>query len=174
MSFWRRLFESSPAEAKPHLPLYGAIVSRARDPRWYAQGGVPDTIDGRFDMLALVMTLVLLRLDREGAPLRATAVQLTERFIDDMDGQLRELGIGDVVVGKHMGKMMGALGGRIDAYGEALDKGGDLEAALIRNLYRGEAPSADGLALVAADVRALHRALGGQPVERLIAGELGG
>src|SRR3546814_20179510 len=74
------------------------------------------SVDGRFDMLALVMTLVLLRLDSEGEPLRQAAVDLTERFIDDMDGQLRQIGIGDFVVGKHVGKMMGALGGRMDAY----------------------------------------------------------
>src|SRR3546814_12384851 len=82
------------------LPLYGAVVEYARAPRWYVEGGVEDSVDGRFDMLALVMTLVLLRLDSEGEPLRQAAVDLTERFIDDMDGQLRQIGIGDFVVGK--------------------------------------------------------------------------
>src|SRR3546814_17441032 len=92
-------------------------------------------------MLALVLTLVLLRLDREGEALRQPAVELTERFIDDMDGQIRQLGIGAFVVGKHIGKMMGALGGRLAAYGDALAEGGALEAELVRNLYRG-APAA--------------------------------
>src|SRR3546814_12248968 len=96
------------------LPLYGAVVEYARAPRWYVEGGVEDSVDGRFDMLALVMTLVLLRLDSEGEPLRQAAVDLTERFIDDMDGQLRQIGIGDFVVGENVGKMMGALGGRMD------------------------------------------------------------
>src|SRR3546814_5635926 len=104
------------------LPLYGAVVEYARAPRWYVEGGVEDSVDGRFDMLALVMTLVLLRLDSEGEPLRQAAVDLTERFIDDMDGQLRQSGIGDFVVGKHVGKMMGELGGRMDAYGPAARK----------------------------------------------------
>src|SRR3546814_7309798 len=124
-------------------------------------------------MLALVMTLVLLRLDREGEALRQPAVELTERFIDDMDGQIRQLGIGDFVVGKHIGKMMGALGGRLDAYGEALAEGGDLEAALVRNLYRGAAPSPEALTYVAAEVRRLHDAIGRQPLDSLLEGELG-
>ncbi len=173
MSFWRRLVARSP-KPQPMLPLYGRIVGRARDPRWYADGAVADSLDGRFDMLALVMTLVLLRLDREGEPMRRTAVDLTERFIDDMDGQMRQIGIGDFVVGKHMGKMMGALGGRIDAYGEGLADGGDLEAALVRNLYRGDAPSPEALAFVAAEVHRLRDAIDRQPLDDLVAGELGG
>ena len=157
------------------MPLYAAIVSRARDPLWYAQGRAADTIDGRFDMLALVMVLVLARLDREGEPLRATAVELTECFIADMDGQMRQIGIGDFVVGKHVGKMMGALGGRINAYGDALDQDdGALRQALVRNLYRGEPPPDAALDFVAGEVRRLYQAVGSQPLEGLMAGKLEG
>src|SRR3546814_11260430 len=124
-------------------------------------------------MLALVMTLVLLRLDREGEALRQPAVELTERFIDDMDGQIRQLGIGDFVVGKHIGKMMGALGGRLDAYGEALAEGGDLEAALVRNPYRGAAPSPAALTYVAAEVRRARQSVG-QGRRGSVRGDLGG
>src|SRR3546814_6334049 len=99
---------------------------------------------------------LLLRLDSEGEPLRQAAVDLTERFIDDMDGQLRQISIGDFVVGKHVGKMMGALGGRMDAYGPALAGEGDLDAALVRNLYRGNAPEPSALAFVSSEVRALR------------------
>src|SRR3546814_16143047 len=119
------------------LPLYGAVVEYARAPRWYVEGGVEDSVDGRFDMLALVMTLVLLRLDSEGEPLSQAAVDLTERFIDDMDGKLRQIGIGDFDVGKHVGTMRGALGGRMDAYGPALAGEGTREGARVGNPYRG-------------------------------------
>lgn len=172
MSLWRRLL-ARPAKPQPMLPLYGAVVEHARAPRWYVEGGVEDSVDGRFDMLALVMTLVLLRLDSEGEPLRQAAVDLTERFIDDMDGQLRQIGIGDFVVGKHVGKMMGALGGRMDAYGPALAGEGDLDAALVRNLYRGNAPEPSALAFVSSEVRALDGAIRSQPLDRLLNGELG-
>src|SRR3569832_2215954 len=103
------------------LPVYNAIVTRAREPHWY-EAGVPATVDGRFDMIATVLSFVLLRLADDPAAAEPSA-RLTERFVDDMDGQLRELGIGDIVVGKHIGNMMGMLGGRLGAYRTALAEG---------------------------------------------------
>lgn len=150
--------------------LYQAIVARGRDTHWYTEGAVPDTIDGRFDMIAAIMSLVLMRLEQDEAGVIPSAL-LTEVFIEDMDGQLRELGIGDIVVGKHVGRMMGALGGRTAAYREGFAKG-DLSEALVRNLYRGEAPAPEALAHVIAAITALHEALGKADIESLIAGEL--
>lgn len=173
MSFLQRLFTRRP-KVPVTQQLYAAIVNRARDPRWYESGGVEDSLDGRFDMLALVMSLVLIRLEREGEPLRQSAVELTECFIDDMDAQMREIGIGDLVVGKHVGKMMGALGGRIDAYGDALAGKADLALALVRNLYRGEEPGPDALAFATGEMLRLNAALAGQSADQLLRGELGG
>lgn len=155
------------------LPLYNAVVLRAREPHWYLDGAVPDTVDGRFDMIAAVLSLVLIRLEAEpdGA---APAARITERFVTDMDGQLRELGIGDIVVGKHIGRMMAMLGGRLTAYREGLagDDAG-FDAALVRNLYRGEAP-ADPQAVphVRDSLRTLHERLADVPLARLTLGEL--
>ena len=157
------------------LPLYEAVVARARQPFWYLDGAVPDTVDGRFDMIAAVLSVVLIRLehDDDGADL---AARVTERFVDDMDGQLREIGIGDIVVGKHIGRMMGMLGGRLGAYRKALatpEAGGEpLAAALERNLYRGAAPDEAAVARVADTLGALHRALAALPVGALAAGTL--
>jgi len=152
------------------LPLYNAVVARGRAEHWYVAGAVPDTVDGRFDMIAAVLTMVLLRLERdpEAAALQA---HLTERFVDDMDGQLRQMGIGDIIVGKHIGKMMSMLGGRLGAYRDAL-AAGNLAPALIRNLYRGDAPSPDTVAHVADSLAALHAALATTPLDHLTAGEL--
>src|SRR3546814_18976680 len=90
MSILRRLFSNDdPRDAL--RPLYSAIVARGREPHWYAQGGVADTLDGRFDMITAILCLVLLRL--EGAPeTKQQSVWLTELFVDDMDGQLRQSG----------------------------------------------------------------------------------
>src|SRR3546814_19702007 len=112
MSILRRLFSNDdPRDAL--RPLYSAIVARGREPHWYAQGGVADTLDGRFDMITAILCLVLLRL--EGAPeTKQQSVWLTELFVDDMDGQLRQIGIGDMIVGKHIGRVMSALGGRAE------------------------------------------------------------
>lgn len=115
--------------------LYAAIVAEARDPAWYRAYGVADTVDGRFDMLALVLALVMLRLEREGQS-RET-LRLTEAFVADMEGQLREQGIGDPTVGRRVTALTAALGGRVGAY-----RTGDRRAALRRNLYRGGADEA--------------------------------
>ncbi|WP_249340607.1 ubiquinol-cytochrome C chaperone family protein [Sphingomonas sp. 2SG] len=167
MGWWGRLFGERREEA---LPLYNAVVTRGRAEHWYLAGGVPDTVDGRFDMIAAVLAMVLLRLERELAA-AALSAHLTERFVDDMDGQLRQMGIGDIVVGKHIGKMMSMLGGRIGAYRDGLASG-DLGPALVRNLYRGVAPAPQALAAVAADLIALHDALATAPLDRLVAGDL--
>ena len=134
-----RIFRRKADDAAPLLPLYEQVVARARQPHWYEDGAVPDTMDGRFDMIATLLSVVLLRLER-GDEARQESVWLTELFVTDMDGQLRQMGIGDVSVGKHMGKMMSALGGRLGAYRGKLDDDTALNAAIRRNVYR-EAPA---------------------------------
>ncbi|WP_044336667.1 ubiquinol-cytochrome C chaperone family protein [Sphingomonas hengshuiensis] len=150
--------------------LYRAVVERGRAAHWYETGAVPDTIDGRFDMIAAVLAVVLLRLEREPEGIAPSTV-LAECFIEDMDGQLREIGVGDVVVGKHMGKMMGMLGGRLGAYRDGLANG-TLGAAIVRNIYRSNAPAPAALAHVEQSLTALAKALSAQPIVAIIAGEL--
>lgn len=170
MSFLDRLL-NRPDPRLEMVPLYAAIVAKGREPHWYAHGDVPDTLDGRFDMIAAILCAVLLRLEHEDAA-RQQSVWLTELFINDMDGQLRQIGIGDMIVGKHIGKMMSALGGRLTAYREGLASGGDLESALVRNLYRGDAPSSDALAHVAEEVRRLQAGLAATSTDAILKGTL--
>jgi len=99
--------------------LWHRVVEIAREKRWYAELGVADTVPGRFDAVTLVLALVMLRMERD-EPLKILAARLTELFVDDMDGQLRQSGVGDLVVGKRMGKLMSVLGGRIGVLREAL------------------------------------------------------
>ncbi len=120
-------------------PLYNAVIAEGRQPDWYEKGAVPDTLDGRFDMIAAILCAVMIRMDQSDEA-RQEIAWLTELFVTDMEGQLRQIGIGDLIVGKRVGDMMSALGGRLGAYGEALSGDADLAAALTRNLYRGEAP----------------------------------
>jgi len=138
-------------------PLWRRVVEIAREPQWYAKGGIADSMAGRFDALSTVLALVLIRM--EGNPaLRAPAARLTECFVADMDGQLRQEGVGDLVVGKRMSKLVGALGGRLDAYREGLASADPavLEAAVARNvtLTEGTGPEA-----VAAEMRCLAGSL---------------
>ena len=152
-------------------PLYRAVVAEARQPHWYQDGKVADTMDGRFEMVAALTALAIVRLDAEGEAGRIPAVMLTEIFVDDMDGQLRQEGVGDLVVGKHIGRMMAALGGRMEAYRAGLE-GTGLEEALIRNLYRTEHPGDAALAHGASSLRAIWKRLGATPLEALLAGEI--
>lgn len=171
MSLLGRLFGSAP-DREALAPLYAAIVAEARDPAWYTLGGVADTQDGRFDMIAAVMALVLIRLEGEGEAFAGESVLLTEQFVADMDGQLRQIGIGDVVVGKHVGRMMGALGGRLAAYREGIEEDGDLRGALVRNLYRGEPPGEDSLAFSESRLRGIAAGLDALQPAAIAAGTL--
>jgi cytochrome b pre-mRNA-processing protein 3 len=165
----RKLFKAQPDPREARRPLWNAVVHAARAPHWYQAGGVPDTLDGRFDMISLVMALVLHRIDSDPAH-KLASVQLTELFVADMDGQMRQIGFGDMVVGKQVGRMVGALGGRLGAY-RAPDGSEELKAALVRNLWRGRQPGEAHLAHVAAEVAKLRRALDAMPVDALVAAD---
>lgn len=145
MAFLSHLFKRRTDDRTPFRPLWHRTVELARDPRWFAGpdrdgGGIADTVAGRFDAITLVLCAVLLRMEREPA-LVTPSVRVTELFVDDMDGQLRESGVGDLVVGKHIGRLMSVLGGRLGALREALaDAESDaLEQAIARNVTLGEA-----------------------------------
>jgi len=170
MSILAKFFRSGQERAQLQ-PLYQAVVAAARRPEWYVEGKVADTLDGRFDMVAAMLSLVLLRLEGEGERCASEVALLTEIFVEDMDGQLREIGIGDVVVGKHIGRMMSALGGRLGAYRDALREDTGLELALERNLYRGLLPEPEALSWTADRLRAEHRAIKVMPVQALLDGK---
>lgn len=165
--WWRKLRGKDTRDAL--APLYRGIVATARRPVWYRAGGVPDTMDGRFDMVASILTLVLLRLEREGEAGALPAARLTELFIDDMDGQLRQQGIGDIVVGKHIGRMMSALGGKLGAFREGF-AGGNLDDVVTRNLLRRESADAGTVGVLRDGFIALKAALDATPAAELLDG----
>ena len=170
MSLLQRIFGETKQRAAL-APLYRAIVAEGRDPAWYRDGRVPDTMDGRFDMIAAVTALVLLRLEAAGEAGRGPSVLLTELFVDDMDATLRQLGIGDHVVGKHVGRMMSALGGRLAAFRAARAEG--YAEAVRRNVFHDAPPSAEAVARVAARLEAFADGLAAVPLDALLEGRLG-
>jgi len=150
-------------------PIYSAIVTAARQPHFYAEWGVPDTIDGRFDMIVLHLFLVLDRL-RTGRDYEDVSQDLTDYFYKDMDRSLREMGVGDLSVGKKVRKMAEACYGRLMAYGKAMAlEDNELELALVRNVYAGDG-SVRGAKELAAWMRKAHAMLREQPAERIAAG----
>ena len=167
----RKLF-MKPRDQDGMVPLYHATVAAARAPHWYEAGQVPDTIDGRFDMLAAMMALVLIRLEDDSAQAQ-NSVWLTELFIEDMDGQLRQIGVGDHGVGKHVGKIMGALGGRLEAFRDALTSGAPLEPLVLRNIYTEQEPDSAAVAHTAGALNARWAALQSVDAQSLLSGDLG-
>jgi len=152
--------------------LYGAAVAAARAPWFYRELGVPDTLDGRFDLIALHAFLLVHRLQDAPAPGPALAQAVFDAMFLDMDDNLREIGVSDLSVGRRMRAMWEAFHGRSRAYAVAID-GKDrpaLEAALARNIWRGAAPDGAAAAL-AGMVLAQVAHLGAQPIAALAAGE---
>jgi len=152
--------------------LYGAIVAQARDPFFYRTLDVPDTIEGRFDMLVLHVHLLFRRLAAEHESVRRIGQDVFDRFVGDMDASLREIGIGDLAVPKRMRAMGEAFYGRAAVYDEALAQTSDdqLAGALQRNVYAGQA--AAGAARLAHYVRNVVSALAAQHADVIAGGRI--
>jgi cytochrome b pre-mRNA-processing protein 3 len=149
------------------------IVAQARTPVFYREYGVPDTIAGRFDLLLMHLALVVERLMRD-EPAKGFGQALFDRFCTDMDDNLREMGIGDLSVPKHMKRVGEAFYGRSQAYQAALAGSGDaaLVETLIRNVYGGGAPAPGAAERLAAYIRRVAEVLDRHPVAELTAGRI--
>lgn len=151
---------------------YDRIVAQARQPGFYLDAGVPDSVDGRFDLIALHAFLVMRRLKAEAGGGTAFSQALFDHMFEDMDRNLREMGAGDLGVGRRVKAMAKAFYGRVAAYEAGLASGPRVLAeALRRNLYR-DAPPADGdAAAMAAYVAHAAALLDTLPADRVMAGD---
>ena len=129
------LFRRLTAEPQRGAALFAAVTRIARRPHWYVEGQVQDTVDGRFTVLATVAALVLVRLEREGARGDAASVALTERFIEVMESEHRELGLGDPTLGKTVRRLVGSLARRTDRWRNGVADQSDWIAATRDCLY---------------------------------------
>ncbi len=169
LSFFRR---------RPHertgFELYCAAVAAARAPAFYAELGVPDTFDGRFDLVGLHVFLLIRRLTALPPPGPDLAQAVFDAMFHDMDMTLREIGVGDMSIGKKVKKMWEAFHGRSAAYAQALAEADPmaLEAALARNVWRGKAGPGQ-TAPLARIARAIDANLAAQPLEGFVAGKAG-
>lgn len=164
-----RLFRPEP---NPATALWSAVVDRARLPDWYRDFGVPDTIDGRFAMVATVSALAILRLERGGDEARRRSVALTECFVADMDSEMRQLGVGDPVIAKKVGKLVGSLGARVGRWREAVAGTGNWSEATRTSIYRDEPVAGDVMALAEQRLRHFWAALDHAEDATLLGGRL--
>lgn len=152
------------------LAAYTAIVARARDPGLFAAWSVPDTLDGRFELLALHAFLVMNRLKREPAA-KDFAQSLFDIMFADLDRAVREMGSTDTGVGKRVKAMARGFYGRVAAYDKGLADETELEAALRRNLFGTVQPAPESVAAAARYLRAQVAALAAVPAETFLAGQ---
>lgn len=157
--------------------LYEAAVAQARREEFYLSLAVPDTVDGRFDLVALHVFLLLHRLGREGRPAKRLAQALFDLMFADMEANLREMGVSDLAVGGRVKTMAKAFYGRIAAYEPGLEAARNdpavLRDALARNLYRGQPVDTGVLDAVAAYVRRQDALLAEQSLADLGDGRVG-
>lgn len=164
-----KLFRKSPPADAVHA-VYSAIVAQSRQPVFYADWGVPDTVTGRFDMISLHLVLLFRRLRSDRREVTDFAQAVFDLFFLDMDRSLREMGVTDMGVPKKIEKMGNLFYGLLGAVNEAMDQGDreKLEAALRRNLFdNAEAPM---LPELASYLERADGALAGQAVEDVMAG----
>jgi cytochrome b pre-mRNA-processing protein 3 len=175
-----------PRHERNILTLYGAIVAQARSTAFYSSYGVPDTVEGRFEVIVLHLVLVLRRLGQDVVPKQQSATdvngpgrglghvagqRLFDVFCGDLDDNLREMGVGDMAVPRRMRHFGEAFYGRQAAYCAALADPGEeaLEKALARNIFG--LAAADGRAVALARyARAAANRLSAQAEDTLVAG----
>jgi cytochrome b pre-mRNA-processing protein 3 len=165
------LFRRLTAEPKRGAETFEAVTKLARQPHWYIEGEVPDTLDGRFAVLATLTALILVRLERDGEQGDAVSVALTERFIEAMETEHRELGIGDPTLGKTVRRLVGSLARRTDLWRSATNGEIDWTQAVRESLYRSE-PSAVALDHSAVESERLSARLEGTSLDDIAQGKL--
>jgi cytochrome b pre-mRNA-processing protein 3 len=160
------------SQARTIHALYGAIVAQARSVTFYADYRVPDTVEGRFDLIVLHLVLLLHRLGGRAEAARGLGQELFDAFCRDLDANLREMGVGDLAVPKRMRAFAEAFYGRQAAYLAALDAADRraFEKALARNIFA--AGDDAGAALLARYARAAVTRLDAQDDGTLLRGEV--
>lgn len=164
----RLLFPGLTAEPERGAALFDAVTAIAREPHWYVAGQVPDTLDGRFAMLATVTALALVRIERDEAG-DALSVALTERFIEVMKSEHREMGLGDPKLGRTVRKLVGGLSRRVDLWRDVAD----WTMTAHNSVFGGARPSPEALDHVVGGLRLLAEQLGRTELGALAEGRIG-
>jgi cytochrome b pre-mRNA-processing protein 3 len=166
------LFRRLTATGEEGVALFAALTVEARQLHWYVEGEVPDTLDGRFAVLATVTALAAVRLERDGTDGDSLSVALTERFIHVMESEHRQMGLGDPTLGKKVRSLVGSLSRRVDLWRQATAGEADWIETTHASLYKTSA-SAEALLHSAEALRSLWSRLQQSELKRLVEGRIG-
>jgi cytochrome b pre-mRNA-processing protein 3 len=161
------LFRTLTAEPSRGGKLFAVATAEARKVHWYVEGAVPDTIDGRFAVLATVIALVIVRLEQLGTEGNAASVALTERFIEVMESEHRQIGLGDPKLGRTVRKLVGSLSRRVAVWRLAEPGERGWSEAASESLYKTDV-APDALAHSSAALQRLWKALGAAGLDALV------
>jgi cytochrome b pre-mRNA-processing protein 3 len=153
----RFLFGGLTDRQKPSQRVFDRVVGEVRNPHWYVQGQVQDTLEGRFAMLATVCALAIVRIEAEEDSARRSAA-FTERFVEAMDAEHRQMGMNDPALGKRVRKLVGALARRAGEWRQATSGEVDWKAVTLSSVYRDQQPTPEAVAYTSEALRNLwHR-----------------
>ena len=168
LGFLFRTLTAAPAEG---AALFDRLTAEARRPDWYVAGGVPDTLDGRFAVLSTLTALALVRLEEGGTNGNAASVTLTERFIEVMESEHRELGLGDPTLGKTVRKLVGMLARRTELWRATVTDDCAWDEAVRDSLYK-DAPDQAAMLASGEALRSFWKRLQGGSVGEIARGAI--
>ena len=153
-------------------PLFDLAVAEARHMHWFVEGEVPDTVNGRFAVLATIVALMTVRLEKEGEEGAHATVALTERMVETLDAELREMGLGDPTLGKQVRGLVGAVAGRVERWRGLVGADADWTEEVRRSLYLDGVPGPDGARHSESALRTLWERLAATSLEDLSQGRI--
>jgi len=165
----RFLFRGLTVDQKPGRNGFDRLVAEARQPHWYLQGSVPDTLNGRFAVLATVCALAIVRVEK-GKASEAGSMALTERFIEAMDSEHREMGLNDPGLGRRVRKLVASLAARVEDWRAAVSEQADWDETVRKSLRGDDAQGDQALDHCAIALRALWTRLCAVSGEEVIEG----
>lgn len=168
----RALFARLTGGPKRGQALFDLAVAEAQRPHWFVEGGVADTVNGRFAVLATIIALITVRLEKEGEDGAHATVTLTERMVETLDAELREMGLGDPTLGKQVRGLVGAVAGRVERWRTLVDSDVDWAAEVQRSLYLDEEPGPDAASHSESSLRSLWLQLEAASLEDLSDGRI--
>lgn len=152
--------------------LFNLAVAEARRTGWFVEGEVPDTVNGRFAVLATIIALLTVKLEREGEAGKEASVALTERLVESLDAEIREMGLGDPTLGKQVRRLVGAVGGRVDRWRVLVESNDSWTEEVRQSLYLNETTQTDALAYSESALRKLWQRVSDSSLEELADGRM--